>query len=142
MANKNPTQSETFKTKRAAAGFGSPFATAKTCAGWSRQNDRPCRNRAAWGLEHCRYHLTGADRAALRNNPDHKPTPERRARHARRQAALDAIQDAPPDVLRLPVYRAARSLAERAAVVLAYVAAQAGDGRAWADLTGRYNANR
>tara|TARA_R110002073_G_scaffold105104_1_gene237715 strand:- start:94 stop:516 length:423 start_codon:yes stop_codon:yes gene_type:complete len=133
MANKNPIQTEKFKAAGRRAGFGSPFATAKICTGHCRTHDRPCRNRAAWGLDHCRYHLTQTERGILSRRPGHKSKPKTKATGE----ALKTIAAAPLDLLRLPIYQAAGSVFDRAELIRAYIAGQSGDGRAWGEIVGR-----
>jgi hypothetical protein len=133
MANPNPIQSEQFKQKARRAGFGSPFATAKICTGHCRTHDRPCRNRAAWGLARCRYHLTQSDRGILSQRPGHKSKPKTKATGE----AIKTISEAPLELLRSPIYQAAGSIWHRAELTRAYIAAQNGDGRAWAEIVGR-----
>jgi len=132
MTNSNPVQTELFKRNARRAGFGSPFSTAKICSGHCRTHDRPCRNRAAWGLDHCRYHLTPYERGVLSQRPGHKSRPKTKATGE----AHKTISAAPIDLARMPIYQAA-GFWDKAELCRAYIAGQSGDGRAWGEIVGR-----
>jgi hypothetical protein len=131
--NRNPVQSAAFKAANARVQFGSPLSTAKICAGSSKQNQRPCRNIAHYGLENCRFHLTPKEKGTLAQRPGHKSKPKTKAA----AAAMRTIAAAPLGLQRLPIYQAARFWA-RAELARAWQAAQSGDARQWAEIVAKY----
>jgi len=132
MPNPNPIQTEKFKAANRRARFGSPFSTARKCAGQSKQKKRACGNGAHYGLNHCRFHLTPYEKGLLAQRPNHKTKPKTKAGIAARAS----INAAPLELRRLPIFQNA-GFWLRAELARAWQAGQAGDAREWVRIVGK-----